>query len=214
MTYAEAKKEFTGKVLFAATEEWFRNCDFGDDECSCCTPECERCSVCRLELKVDAVHSTRRSFLLEFNRIGTTLVVSKDQADDFELPMAEISPELSEQVANLGLELNEERFIYCRVWHGKSRRYQYERDYIYPCDREKANCLLVITRVEGVGFSLISLEDEARHCGTASRLASIDEDGANGDCCLDLWRFCYDPTNDTICVPPEDVDKYIDNLIG
>lgn len=213
ITYSEAKEKFIGMTVASATPEHYRRCRYSDDECRGDCNGCSDCSVCELELKVDKVHSTRRSFLLECDAVNTTIVISKDRAADFELHSAELSPGLLEQVCNLGLELDEEKFLFCRTWRGNYRRYQYQsRIFVYPCERERANCLIVKTRTDD--SSLIDWELESHLGGEGTRVRSCSSrDGITGYHAIDFWRFRYDPKTDQLIVPEEDLDHAIDIVI-
>lgn len=214
MTFKEAKEKFVGSAIVSATPEWYRHCNYEpDEECRGDCSKCEACSKCLLTLWVSDVHATRRSFLLECDDIGTTVVVSKDQAANFELCSAKLSPELEEQVYNLGLELDEEKFLFCRTWQGKSHRYWGERIFVYPCEREKANCLIVVNRIDCAGM-FMSHMDEERCGGQGKRLQSHSlGDGTLGNIALDFWRFQYDPEADKLVVPAEKLDQSIDEMI-
>ncbi len=222
MTYAEAKERFIGMTLVEVEPEYRCRADRGSDECTfCCNadsgdPECGDCISFLMQLKVDKVHTTRRSFLLECDAFNVSVVVPKAQAHEFKLRSATLSPELTEQVENIGLELNEAQFLFCRTWRNQTRRYgMKERTYVYPCAREQANCLILTTRRDSRG-EFLSSEMEL-YGGICRRLHSWAEyadndEGREGDMALDFWGFSYDPESDRLQIPADEADEKTDEM--
>lgn len=215
LTYAEAKKSFVGTTLVNVSDELYPDCrNIPGEDCDGCCAGCRDGVLCRLELKVDAVHTTRRAFLLECDSIGTTIVVSKKDAGDFKLEFAELSPELQEQIENLNLELDEVKYLFCRTWTDRSRRYSFGRRYIYPCSREKAKSLLIIGKADCGGMRLDYSDKERVSAEAVRRLPSASGDGGTEGCtALDFWFFQYSPETDSLQIPPDEADQRIDRMI-
>lgn len=215
MTYAEAKTKFVGMTLVELEDEYYADCNYrpGDD-CDGYCEECDYATRCKLELRVDAVHTTRRSFLLECDSIGTTVVVSKKDAGDFKLESAELSPELAEQIENLNLELSEVKYLFCRSWTDRSRRYEFKRKYVYPCSRERAESLIVVGRANCGGMHVDHSDIEKVGAKGAKRMPSHSDDWSTEGCTvLDFWTFQYDPKADRLQIPPDETDNKIDRMI-
>lgn len=202
--------------LVDASDEFLpgqNSCDPGE-ECDGICKECNLSVRCELELKVDRVHSTRRSFLLELDGLGATIVVSKKDASGFSgFGSVEISPELAEQVENLNLELSDAQYLFCRTWRGRSRRYCLERRYFYPCAREQANFLLVVGKVDCEMARLDYHNQDEVGAVNLNRVSSYSEEGYEGRIALDIWTFQYNPETDRLQIPPDEMDQKIDRMI-
>lgn len=213
ITYSEAKEKFLGMPLFEVLPEY--TCGeppYGyecDSDCATCTYRMER----KLQLGVERVFSTRRSFLLDTARF--TFVVPKKSAAGFELLPAELSSGLLEQIDNLGLKIEEPKFIFCRTWTARTRRYlagEYDRTFVYPCEREKATCLMLATRGTEWGYSGIKTEEV--YGGKCEDIQSYsEEDGRCGSDTIDFWRFQYDPMDDKLVIPEDELDQSIDRMV-
>lgn len=213
MTFAEVKEKFLGMSLVKMSSE--AKCEFpGDDDYWECPETCEECPYhvdYDLSLTVDKVFSTRRSFWLQTSKF--MFVVDKNAAT-FELCSAEVSDALVEQIENTGLELKEEQFIFCRTWSDYTPKYfqgKFKCTFVYPCEREKANCLLIVTRgTRYIGDDLRRAEEA--YGGKCCYIQSCHCDEC-GDETMDFWRFQYNPSTDELMVPCEELDNNIDKMI-
>lgn len=200
LSHAEAKRKFIGMTVVELDPVWD---PCGDSE-NCGNPECRGCRQAdcyRIEIGIDDVHTTRRSFLLECNKLAVSFVVAKKQARYFAFDNDVISVSIAEQLHDLDISLEKGQFMYCRAWEQTTRRYPEGRQFIDPCIRETANCLAVVAEHDA-DVSLVLEADDWKRRGVLNykfvKACCIETGKVDDTVGMDCWLLQYDPVDDQI----------------
>lgn len=188
----------------------------------CKLTDCAGCNLVLpmpIEVKVDDIYSTRRSFLLDSFGLEFSIVISKTA--DFKPPeVAELSDTLAEQLKNLALEkLDDPKIFYVRTWQEETtRRHPNGWRFVKFVEKtEHANALLIFTRWEHLPSEwLLSGTVERYHdtigafeCGAVDASAEIDDHNFG----YEYWLFQYDPKADRLRIPSDPAEDKIDTFL-
>ncbi len=219
MSLNAIREKFEGQALINLGE--VNVCSLDQRE-ECELTDCAGCSLVLpipIEVKVDDIYSTRRSFLLDSFGLEFSIVISKTAY--FEpLEEAELSETLAEQLKNLALEkLDDPKIFYVRTWQEETtRRHPNGWRFVKFVEKaEHANALLMFTRWEHLPSEwLLSGTVERYHetigafeCGAVDTSAEID--GHNFG--YEYWLFQYDPKADRLRIPSDPAEDKIDTFL-
>lgn len=219
MSLKEIREKFEEQALINLGE--VNVCSLDQRE-ECELTDCAGCNLVLpipIEVKVDDIYSTRRSFLLDSFGLEFSIVISKTAY--FEpLEEAELSETLAEQLKNLALEkLDDPKIFYVRTWQEETtRRHPNGWRFVKFVEKaEHANALLMFTRWEHLPSEwLLSGTVERYHetvgafeCGAVDTSAEID--GHNFG--YEYWLFQYDPKADRLRIPSDPAEDKIDTFL-
>lgn len=222
-TLEQARAEYGGITICEFTKGSGYGCAVEEEEArSGCNNECDECPFYQMqpnECKIERIYSTRHSFLIEVDGVSGTFVVPRGLRPEHLFPSAKLSNKVKEQIMNLDLE-EEYASFYVRTWkaRGKLRRHNFERTeerFMFVCDKEEANAVLVFTPYWATprgGSSHVGKSSYDEQIGVlAYNSAENTEHGG-----IESWLFQYSPKDDCLIIPAdpicEDIDLIMDYL--
>lgn len=200
LTFAQAKRKFVGTTVVELAG--ICECGVHRNGIMACDEPCTGCQFAYgdyvLELGIDNIRATRKSYHLECESASATFVITKERAANFSFRESNPWEDTLAQIPPEWIDSWSRKFMFCRAWKQKTNHYPKGRWYIYPCRQEKADCLAVaVAEWDILSFPLPQVKGVLAHKFVHGRFdgQSMYDKRRAGILCI-LIR--YDPKRDKL----------------